>query len=172
MIRWVVPAAAVASLLALGGWAHLPVEPLPQGVRADRVVVHKAARVLELYDGARRLRSYSISLGWEPRGAKREEGDGKTPEGRYVVDFRKADSSFHRALHVSYPSPREAAAARARGASAGGLIMIHGLPNGRAYLGRLHLFDDWTLGCIAVTNPEIEEIWRVVPDGTPIEILP
>jgi murein L,D-transpeptidase YafK len=141
-------------------------------VTADRVVVHKAARVLELYAGATRLRAYPVSLGTEPRGAKQEEGDGRTPEGRYVLDFRKADSSFHRALHVSYPSPRDVAAARARGSSAGGLIMIHGLPNGMGYLGRLHLLHDWTLGCIAVTDPEIEEIWRVVPDGTPIEIRP
>ena len=172
MTRWLAGAGAVASLVVLAASAHIPVEPLPRGVRADRIVVRKSARVLELYSGARRLRAYPIALGTEPRGAKQEEGDGKTPEGRYVVDFRKADSSFHRALHVSYPAPRDVAAARARGVSAGGLIMIHGLPNGKGYLGRLHLLHDWTLGCIAVTDPEIEEIWRVVPDGTPIEILP
>ena len=172
MIRWLAGAGAVASLVAFAASAHLPVEPLPPGARADRVVVRKSARVLELYSGARRLRAYPVALGTEPRGAKQEEGDGKTPEGRYVVDFRKVDSSFHRALHVSYPAPRDVAAARARGVSPGGLIMIHGLPNGKGYLGRLHLLHDWTLGCIAVTDPEIEEIWRVVPDGTPIEILP
>ncbi len=172
MTRWLAFAGAVATLVALAAWAHLPVEPLPPGTRADRVVVHKSARVLELYSGATRLRAYPISLGTEPRGAKREEGDGRTPEGRYVMDFHKGDSSFHRALHVSYPSPRDVAAARARGVSPGGLIMIHGLPNGRGYLGRLHLLHNWTLGCIAVTDPEIDEIGRVVPDGTPIEILP
>lgn len=88
------------------------------------------------------------------------------------MDYRKADSSFHRALHLSYPSAADRARAVAQGVDPGGLIMIHGLKNGLGWLGRLHRLFDWTDGCIAVTNPEIEQIWQSVPDGTPIELRP
>jgi len=87
-----------------------------------------------------------------------------------VIDYRKADSSFHKALHISYPSPKDQAQAKALGVDPGGLIMIHGIRNGIGIVGRLHRFIDWTTGCIAVNNPEIEEIWAAVPDGTPVEI--
>jgi len=99
-------------------------------------------------------------------------GDGRTPEGDYVIDYHKPNSSFHRALHISYPSPLDVANALSRGVEPGGLIMIHGMKDGLRYLGRLHTFLDWTDGCIAVTNSEIEEISRVVADGTPIRIEP
>jgi len=153
-------------------WAQGSAPPLPANARADHVVVKKAARVLELYNGAELLRAYPISLGPHPQGPKQREGDGRTPEGRYTLDYRKANSSFHRALHVSYPLPADTAAAEAQGAVPGGLIMIHGLLNGLGFIGRLHTFIDWTDGCIAVTNREIEEIWRVVPDGAPVLIEP
>jgi murein L,D-transpeptidase YafK len=113
-----------------------------------------------------------VSLGDDPIGPKRAEGDGRTPEGVYVLDSRKSDSSFHRALHVSYPSASDAVQARASGVNPGGLIMVHGLPNGLGLLGRLHRFYDWTDGCVAVTNAEIEEIWSAVTDGTQIRIEP
>lgn len=171
MKRALIPGAIVV-VSAVAAWAHWPRSPLPEGVVANRIVVLKAERRLELYDGPELLRSYDISLGRKPVGPKRKQGDRRTPEGSYRIDFRKADSSFHRALHISYPRPDQVAAARSRGEPAGGLIMIHGLPNGVGYIGRLHLLMDWTLGCIAVTNTEIEEIWRVVPDGTRIEIKP
>jgi murein L,D-transpeptidase YafK len=158
--------------IAAAAWAHWPRTPLADDAVASRVIVLKSDRRLELYDGPELLRSYDISLGREPVGPKRKQGDRRTPEGSYRIDFRKADSSFHRALHISYPRADQIAAARARGEPAGGLIMIHGLPNGTGYVGRLHLLMDWTLGCIAVTNTEIEEIWRVVPNGTRIEIRP
>lgn len=153
-------------------WAHWPHSPLPDGVVADRVVVRKAARELDLYDGDEVLRTYSVALGAEPTGPKTRKRDGRTPEGRYLIDYRKEDSAFHRALHISYPRADQVAAARLRGEPPGGLIMIHGLPNGRAWIGRLHRVSDWTTGCIAVTNDEIEELWRVVPNGTRIEIQP
>lgn len=153
-------------------WANHTVNPLPDGVRADRVVVEKSRRTLTLYAQGRPLKRYDIALGRSPLGPKRREGDGKTPEGRYRIDHRKADSGYYRALHVSYPSPADAAAARAAGVSAGGAIMIHGLRNGLGWVGRLHRVMDWTLGCIAVTNPQMDELWRAVPDGTPIEIRP
>ena len=162
----------VGVLVGVGVWAHWPRDSLPEGTVAKRVVVLKADRTLELYDGSNLLRSYSISLGREPAGPKQQQGDRRTPEGSYVLDYRKADSSFHRALHISYPRPDQVAAAQARGVAAGDLIMIHGLPNGLGFIGRLHLLMDWTVGCIAVTNADVDEIWRVVPDGTPIEIRP
>jgi murein L,D-transpeptidase YafK len=148
------------------------VAPLPEGAAADLVVVEKRARTLTLYRGGAALRSYRVSLGARPEGHKEREGDERTPEGRYVLDARKENSAFHRALHVSYPDPDDAARAAARGESPGGAIMVHGLPDRAPFVGRLHRLADWTDGCIAVTNREMDEIWRAVPVGTPIEIRP
>lgn len=139
---------------------------------ADRVLVEKNARRLTLFRNNRPIKSYEIALGRQPVGAKQFEGDNKTPEGRYVIDFRKRNSSYHRALHISYPGPQEAAFAAKQKRSAGGNIMIHGLPNGMGSMGPLHRLRDWTAGCIAVTNNEIEELWQAIPDGTPIDIRP
>jgi murein L,D-transpeptidase YafK len=163
-----------AALALLGGsiWAHWPRTPLPEGTRADRVVVKKADRTLVLYRGTELLRTYRVALGRNPLGHKQQEGDSRTPEGHYVLDYRNPRSSYHKALHVSYPSPADAAAAKSRGVSPGGLIMVHGVRNRMGYIGRLHRLFDWTDGCIAVTDEEIDEIWRVVDDGTPIVIEP
>lgn len=145
---------------------------LPDGTLADWIVIDKSERRLTLFRRGRALKSYEVSLGRDPIGPKQQQGDGRTPEGRYVIDYRNRASAFHRSLHISYPTPAEVRSARRRGVPPGGDIMIHGLPNGMGAIGRLHLADDWTEGCIAVTNEEIEEIWRVVPDGTEIEITP
>jgi murein L,D-transpeptidase YafK len=161
---------AVAGLPILAHWPEAA--PLPAGILADQVVVRKAERRLQLLSHGRMVKEYPISLGSSPLSAKGREGDGRTPEGRYTIDFHKEDSAFHRALHISYPSPKDRAAAAARGEDPGGLIMIHGLPKGLAGLGRLHRWRDWTQGCIAVTNAEIREIYRAVPDGTPIVLFP
>lgn len=139
---------------------------------ADLIVVEKKAHTLTLYSHDKPLKTYKVALGPNIIGAKQEAGDGKTPEGHYIIDFRKPDSRFHRALHVSYPNRSDVARARRRGVSPGGDIMIHGLPKGWEMVGAAHRLKDWTLGCIAVTNPEIEEIWRLVPDRTPVEIRP
>lgn len=146
--------------------------PLPPGVRADKILVHKSERVMMLLQRGKPLKAYRIALGPAPCGHKVCEGDGKTPEGSYLIDARKFNSSFHRALHVSYPNPRDIQVARNRGLDPGGAIMIHGLPNGMGWFGNLHRWWDWTAGCIAVTDWEIEELWRAVPDGTTIEIRP
>lgn len=153
-------------------WANWPLRPLPEGTVADRVVVRKSARRLDLYRGSDLLRSYPVSLGREPIGRKQQAGDGRTPEGEYQLDYRKSDSAFHRALHVSYPDESDSMSARARGVPAGGFIMIHGMRNRFGWIGRAHRMVDWTDGCVAVTNREIEEIWRVVPDGTRITLQP
>lgn len=146
--------------------------PLPANVTADKVLVYKSKRQLTLLNQNKPLKTYKISLGKQPVGRKVVEGDGRTPEGAYVIDRRKLRSSFHKALHISYPNAEDIAQAKAKGVSPGGDIMIHGLPNGLGFIGNLQTKRDWTLGCIAVTNPEIEEIMRVVPDGTVVEIVP
>ncbi len=150
----------------------LPDRSLPPIGVADWILVEKKARRLTLFRENKPLKSYDIALGRQPDGPKRVQGDNKTPEGRYKIDFRKRNSDYHRALHISYPSAEDAAIAAKQKRPAGGDIMIHGLPKGMGSLERLHLLRDWTAGCIAVTNAEIEELWRAVPDGTPIEIRP
>ncbi len=138
--------------------------------QADLVVVDKPARLMRLMRGDQVIGSYAISLGAAPDGHKTREGDEKTPEGRYRIDWRNAKSIAHLSLHISYPDADDSAAAAARGESPGGAVMIHGMLNGWGWLGGLHRRWDWTNGCIAVTNAEMREIWSLVPDGTPIEI--
>lgn len=141
-------------------------------VKADKVVIEKSARQLLLLRNERIVKRYRIALGSSPVGPKRKQGDGRTPEGRYLLDWRNPESSFYRSIHISYPSPRDIAQARETGVSPGGDIMIHGLPEGLDVIGPTHAKWDWTNGCIAVTNAEMDEIWARVDDGTPIEILP
>ena len=152
--------------------AHLNLHPLPSNTTADRVLVEKAARRLTLLRTGTPLKTYRVALGRAPVGPKEQEGDQRTPEGIYLIDFHKEESDFHRALHVSYPAQRDIDQAGARGVPAGCDIIIHGIRNGLGWIGAFHRRTDWTAGCIAVTDVEIEEIWRAVPDGTAIEIRP
>ena len=172
--RYVVAGGALLVGLAAGLlWAARPDgPPLPADARADAVLVDKSDRTLTLLRGGTVLKTYPVALGGAPQGHKRQEGDERTPEGRYVLDYRNPRSGMHRSLHVSYPDSADAARARAAGVPPGGMIMVHGITNGLGWLGRLHRLADWTDGCIAVTNGEMDEIWRAVPDGTPIEIRP
>ncbi|EZP84505.1 hypothetical protein BV97_00260 [Novosphingobium resinovorum] len=136
----------------------------------DMIRVRKAARIMELYSEGRLVHVIEhIQLGDEPIGPKRFEGDERTPEGRYVIDWGNPASAYHLSLHISYPNADDRAFAVGRGRSAGGMIMIHGQPNDWA-AGRVP--GDWTDGCIAVSDEEIEALWEVVADGTPIEIEP
>jgi murein L,D-transpeptidase YafK len=139
---------------------------------ADRIIVEKAKRRLILVGGARVLKEYRIALGTEPTGHKQCQGDNRTPEGVYVIDSRNLNSQYHRALHISYPNDADRRAAKKRGCKPGGDIMIHGLPKGYSWLGHDHSRVDWTQGCIAVTNAEIEEIWKLVRNGTRVLIKP
>jgi murein L,D-transpeptidase YafK len=118
------------------------------------------------------LREYEIALGRNPTGPKRNHGDGRTPEGRYLLDGRSEDSAYHRALHVSYPNEADREFARKAGLSTGDGVMIHGLPDGSGWVGGVQSDYDWTNGCIAVSDDEMDEIWGLVDDGTPIEIRP
>ncbi|PHP68647.1 hypothetical protein CSC94_01195 [Zhengella mangrovi] len=162
--------AMVIALLG-AGW-FWPEAPLPAAARADLIVVSKHERMLEVRQGDTILKRYRVALGSNPVGPKARQGDGRTPEGRYLIDSRNRASRFHLALHVSYPSAADRARARAAGVSPGGDIMVHGIRNGLGWIGRLHALVDWTNGCIAVTDEQIEEIWAVTPNGTPIEIRP
>lgn len=166
-------AVLVLLLAAVLVWANRQDTPaLPPGARADLVRVDKGARTLTLVRDGQPLKTYAVSLGGAPAGHKRQEGDERTPEGRYVLDYRNPNSFAHLSLHVSYPDSADQARARAAGVPPGGMIMVHGITNGLGWMGRLHRLVDWTDGCIAVTNREMDEIWRAVPDGTPIEIRP
>nr|WP_246237783.1 L,D-transpeptidase family protein [Caldichromatium japonicum] len=138
-------------------------------------MVRKSQRQLQLLSGDKVVRQYRVSLGGAPVGHKYREGDQRTPEGQYVLNWRNPNSNFYKAIHISYPNARDRELSRKLGYdNPGGMIMIHGLPNyiqsegmRRAYANR-----DWTQGCIAVQNHEMDEIWSLVKDGTPIQILP
>jgi murein L,D-transpeptidase YafK len=140
--------------------------------KADRIVVNKAKRELLLYRSGVLIRSYRIALGKHPIGPKMRQGDSKTPEGAYTISGRNAQSAYHKSLRISYPNAADRERAKRQGVEPGGDIMVHGLPNAQGFVGAAHRLFDWTDGCIAVTNEEIEEIWLLVPDGTPIQINP
>jgi murein L,D-transpeptidase YafK len=125
---------------------------------------------MTLWSSGKILKTYKVALGSAPVGPKQVAGDHKTPEGNYIIDAKNAHSQFHLSLHISYPSTADQKKARSLGQPPGGAIMIHGLASPFAYLGPLHRQTDWTDGCIAVTNAEIEEIWTLVPVGTRVEI--
>lgn len=184
MLTKLAPAVALAALLAAcaqpqaeptrqGGAQTIPARPKPPPPPmpkvADFVLVDKSDRTLWLYGNGVEMRRYTgLQFGDAPQGHKQFEGDEKTPEGRYVIDYRNPNSRYHLSLHISYPNTADRAFARQFNRSPGGEIFIHGQPNG--YAGRVH--GDWTDGCIALSNAEIEDLWRLVPDGTVIEIRP
>jgi len=141
-------------------------------IRADRIVVYKHERKLVLMSQGKELKSYHVALGGEPDGPKTRQGDHRTPEGSYVLDSRNPNSQFYKAFHISYPNAHDVAAAKKLGVSPGGDIMLHGLPKQYAWLGKAHALHDWTDGCIAVTDEEMDELWKLVRVGTPIDIKP
>jgi murein L,D-transpeptidase YafK len=141
-------------------------------LQADHIVIVKSARSLTLLRQGKVLKTYKVALGSDPIGPKTREGDGKTPEGEYRISSKNQHSQFHLSLRISYPNASDREQARKLGADPGGDIFIHGLPPEWAWLGAAHRKRDWTAGCVAVTNAEIEEIWAAVPIGTPVEIKP
>ena len=173
--RRAVLASVVAAGLPIGsvaGWSRLAnAAAVPNG-RADRIIVVKNARQMYLVRGGEVLQTYRVALGRVPRGTKLYQGDGRTPEGVYSLGDFNADSRFYRSIRVSYPNADDRIRALALGQAAGGDVMIHGLGAERKAYGAEHWRYDWTNGCIAVTNQEIDEIWRRVAIGTPIEIRP
>jgi murein L,D-transpeptidase YafK len=149
-----------------------PVTGIRGRFTADSIVVEKSLRTMTLYQAGFPIRTYGIALGKEPKGDKVKQGDGRTPEGLFYIDSRNPASKYHRSLHISYPDAAHARRANELGVAAGGDVMIHGLPKGYEKFGAQHREWDWTEGCVAVTNEEIEEIWSAIPDGTPIQIKP
>ncbi|MCF6256286.1 MAG: L,D-transpeptidase family protein [Gammaproteobacteria bacterium] len=142
------------------------------GGEVDSVLVDKSEKKIYLLSEGKPLKEYDVVFGENPKGHKQQEGDERTPEGKYILDYRKADSSFYKAIHISYPNEEDKARARKIGVDPGGLIMIHGQKNGFGWLSWLMQWFNWTDGCIAVTNAEMDEIWKLVEVGTPIEIRP
>jgi len=143
-----------------------------ESVLIDKVIIEKKARRLTLLSKENVIKTYKIALGRHPEGAKEKDGDNKTPEEIYKIDSRNEKSAYHLSLHISYPNETDIKRAKELGVSPGKNIMIHGMRNGLGWLGRFHTWINWTKGCIAVTNKEIEEIYKLVPIGTVVEIKP
>lgn len=158
--------AAVVAMLILGaGMEH-------DGPRADLVRVDKSESRLDLIRDGEVFASFGVVFGSEPRGHKQQQGDERTPEGRYILDYKNAASSYHRSIHISYPNAQDRQIARERGVDPGGDIMIHGQPNGWEWLAPLLQLFNWTDGCIALRNRDMDTVWDAVDAGTPVEITP
>lgn len=167
--RWRTALLTALMSVAAGGSAAIEIESVPL---ADSVKIVKGERRLYLLKQGGVLLSFPVALGFAPEGHKERMGDGRTPEGVYAIDRRNPRSRFHRSLGISYPNAADRARARARGADPGGDIMIHGLAERFETIGPRHLESDWTEGCIALTNEQIDVLWHSVPIGTPIVIEP
>lgn len=154
--------------LALGLVA-LPSQAAP-GV--DQLLIHKAERRLEVISDGQVIKQYRISLGRQPRGHKQQQGDQRTPEGIYRIDWRHQSPQFNLSLHLDYPNLKDRAAAYKRGVDPGGMIMIHGTPTDAQYPEWFFKGLDWTDGCVALTNTDMRALWELVPDGTLVEIIP
>ena len=150
--------------------ASEPTATIP--AKVDSILILKKDHLLELISSGKVIRTYHVALGQGGLAPKQKEDDARTPEGHYAIDTRNAASHYHKALHISYPNAEDRLRAQRMGVRPGGAIMIHGLPNGKGYIGAAHRLYDWTLGCIAVTDSEIDEIWTITPVGTPVEIRP
>ena len=167
---------ASVALLALL-WAGAPLHEgsrlhvVAQARQPDRILIDKSEKSLRLFAGKTELKKFTVALG-SADGPKCVEGDRRTPEGRYTIVRKHTKSAYHKALRLSYPERKDVECARAKGGRPGGDIMIHGLPNGRGFLGPVHHLKNWTLGCIALTNDEIDHLFKVVRLGTVVEIVP
>jgi murein L,D-transpeptidase YafK len=150
----------------------LPAGTVSAMEKADLVVVEKSKSALYLKRSGKILKKYRIALGPQPKGPKRREGDGRTPEGFYILDLKNPYSAFYKSIRISYPNGADMEKAAQLGVSPGGAIMIHGQKNGWEKMAALTQRRNWTKGCLAVTNQEMDEIWEAVDIGTPIEIRP
>lgn len=161
----------LAAALALIHGATLPAQASDFPL-ADKILVEKANRKLHLLSNGVPFRTFSIALGLAPDGDKEQEGDQKTPEGYYMLDGRNPDSDFFLSIHISYPNVADRREANKKGVQPGGQIMIHGQPNAPTYSAAYYAREDWTNGCIAVSNSDMIDIWLMTPNSVPIEILP
>ncbi len=157
-------------LIGLLIYTLIPEKSIPKNARITKILVLKSQRKLILFENDEEVKTYKISLGFQPIGHKQFEGDGKTPEGLYTINNKNPNSAYHLNLGVSYPNEKDKAFALSKNNNAGGDIKIHGLKNNLMNIGKFHRFKDWTFGCIALANSEIEELFNHVEIGTPIEI--
>lgn|SRR5579871_1820023 len=171
MVRAALCAILIASAAGIF-WAQRAATEERSAAKIDRIVVEKSQRTLKLMAGDKVVKSYKVALGGNPEGPKDRQGDHKTPEGVYSVDAKKPNSAFHKALHLSYPNAADRERAKKLGVSPGGDVEIHGLGKQWGWLGASHRLKDWTDGCIAVTNEEMDEIYPLIKVGTPVEIKP
>ncbi|OSZ82958.1 hypothetical protein CAP35_03135 [Chitinophagaceae bacterium IBVUCB1] len=165
-IAWLVLPVSLLALACKGNNA------LPAAASIDSIVVYKSKRIMQVYQNKQLLKTYDIALGENPIGHKQYEGDRRTPEGLYYIHDKNPNSTCHKNLGISYPNDADRQHANTLGKPTGGDIKIHGLPNGQGYIGKLHTASDWTYGCIAVTDEEIDELYAHTPVGIPINILP
>ena len=160
---------ACLNLLPIAAWAVQASQPIPQG---NRIIVEKSKRLMHVYHDKESIVTFRIALGRSPTGRKTCQGDNKTPEGHYHLTGHNPRSNYYKALKISYPSAADRERARKKGCDPGGDIMIHGLENGFGWVGRTHRSIDWTNGCIAVTNKEMDILYQMIRDGSTIEIRP
>jgi murein L,D-transpeptidase YafK len=160
------------SIVLLVAYYFLPEEGLPKNLKITKLVVFKSKRELQVYSNNSLIKTYQISLGGNPVGAKQIFGDSKTPEGLYYIDGKNPNSAYHQNLGISYPSSKDTKNAALLGKTTGGDIKMHGLPNGFGFIGKFQRWHDWTDGCIGLTDTEIDELYDNVKVGTPIEIRP
>lgn len=149
-----------------------PERRLPTDRKIDKIVVTKSKRTLDVYSDGVIVKTYSVSLGGDPIGDKQSEGDKRTPEGLYTINDKNPGSGFHKNLGISYPNKQDIQEATERNLKPGGQIKIHGIRNGFGFIGKFQRITDWTAGCIALTDDEVDELYENVTIGTPIEILP
>lgn len=161
---------AVSVFVAAPVFYFSPEPQLPAGTKIDKLVVLKSERKLLAYSHGQLIKTYIIALGRNPEGDKEYEGDKKTPQGLYYINDKNPNSDYHKNLGISYPNAEDTRHAKSLGKPAGGAIKIHGLRNGTGAIGKFHRLFDWTLGCIALTNKQIDELYTAVAVGTPIEI--
>ena len=155
-------------IIITGAFLFWPQPTLPADVSAEKLVVFKSRRELQFWANGKLIKVYKISIGESPEGHKRHQGDKRTPEGLYYINDKNPNSGYHLNLGISYPNAED----KRNSSNPGGDVKIHGLKNGQAYIGRFHRLRDWTHGCIAVTNEEMDELYKGVPIGTPILIKP
>jgi murein L,D-transpeptidase YafK len=163
---------ALAVLLLLGFDGQSAARSIPTAVRADTILIVKHERKLYLLRDNHPLRSYRIALGLSPTGAKEREWDFRTPEGSYIIDFRQEHSHYFKALHISYPSPADLKRSSALHLPAGGNIFIHGEPNRPSKPVSYYKTRDWTNGCIALSDEDLQDVWDLTAGPTPVEIVP
>jgi murein L,D-transpeptidase YafK len=171
MKKWLLLTVCCAVLTAVA-YYFFPEDKLPGNIKIEKIIVRKADSRLEVYAAGELVKSYTVAIGRNAVGDKEFQGDKRTPEGSYIINGKNPGSTYHKNLGISYPHHADREEAKRKNLNPGGDIKIHGLKNGLGFIGKFHRFFNWTAGCIAVTNAEMDELYDHVPIGTPIIIQP